>query len=89
MKKQRVLIPHSTKTFPHHLALEGGGGGGGGGGGSAPYDIGLQTEIGRTSKGGSAALPEESPTPTVDKGGEETPTFKVLPRAGGQPSGEA
>ena len=54
-----------------------------------PYDVGLQTEIGRTSKGGSAALPEESPAPREDEGEEKAPTFRILPRAGGQPSGEA
>ena len=51
-------------------------------------DVGLQTEIGRTSKGDSAALPEESPAPTVDEGKEEAPTFRILPRAGEQPFGE-
>ena len=53
-----------------------------------PYDVGLQTEIGRTSKGGSATLPEESLAPTADVGEEEAPTFRILPRAGGQPFGE-
>ena len=54
-----------------------------------PYDVGLQTEIGRTSKGGSAALPEETLAPTADEGEEEAPTFKIFPRARGKPSGEA
>ena len=36
----------------------------------------------------STALPEESPVPAADEGGEEAPTFRILPRAGGQPSGE-
>ena len=48
-----------------------------------PYDVGLQTEIGRTSKGSLAALPEESPAPIVDEGEKEAPTFKFLPRPGG------
>ena len=48
-----------------------------------PCDIGIQTKIGRTSKGGSAALPEESPAMTVDEGEEKTPAFKILPLAGG------
>ena len=50
--------------------------------------MGLQIEIGRTSNGGSTALPEESPASTADEGEEEAPTFRILPRAGGQPSGE-
>ena len=53
-----------------------------------PRDVGLQTEIGRTSKGGSIALPKESSAPAADEGKEEAPTFRVLPRARGQPSGE-
>ena len=53
-----------------------------------PRDVGLQTEIGRTSKGGSFAPPEESLAPTEDEGEGYVPTFRVLPRAGGQPSGE-
>ena len=53
-----------------------------------PCNVGLQTEIGRTSKGGSCALPEESPALMVDQGEEEAPTFRILPRVGGQPSGE-
>ena len=55
------------------------------GGGAAPCDVGLQTEIGRTSKGGSSALPEESLAPTTDEGEGEALTFEVLPQAGGQP----
>ena len=47
-----------------------------------PCDVGLQTEIGRTSKGGSATLPEKSPAPIADEGEEEAPTFKILPRRG-------
>ena len=54
----------------------------------APRDMGLQTEIGRTSKGGSSALPEESPSPTTDEGKGEALTFRVLPRVEGQPSGK-
>ena len=54
----------------------------------APYDVGLHTEIGRTSKEGSVVFPEESPAPTVDKGEEETPTFKILPGQGGNPQGK-
>ena len=50
-----------------------------------PRDMGLQTEIGRTFKGGSAALPEESRAPTTNEGEEEAPTFRILPRAGGNP----
>ena len=53
-----------------------------------PHDVGLQTEIGRTSKGGSSALPEESPTPMADEGEEEALTFRILPRVRGQSSGE-
>ena len=53
-----------------------------------PCDLGLQTEIVRTSKGGSAALLEESPASTADEGEEEAPTFKILPRAGGNPQGK-
>ena len=48
--------------------------------------MGLQTEIGRTSKGAHAD--EESPAPTADEGEGGAPTFRVLPRAGEQPSGE-
>ena len=50
-----------------------------------PRDVGLQIEIGRTSKEGSAALPEESPAPTADEGEEEAPTFRILPQVGGKP----
>ena len=41
--------------------------------------------MGRTSKEGSAALPEESPALAVDKDEEQAPIFRILPRAGGQP----
>ena len=53
-----------------------------------PRYMGLQTEIGITSKGGSAALPEESLAPTADEGEKWAPTFRILPRAWGQPSGK-
>ena len=53
-----------------------------------PRDVGLQTEIGRTSKGGSSALPKESSAPAVDESKGEAPTFRVLPQARGQPSSE-
>ena len=53
-----------------------------------PRDVGLQTEIGRTSKGDSFAPPEESPALTADEGRGKVPTFRVLPQAGGQPSDE-
>ena len=53
-----------------------------------PHDMGLQTEIVRTSNGGSAALPEETLAPTADEGEEGAPTFRILPRVGGQPSSE-
>ena len=72
MREQRVLTPYSAKVIPPHL-IRHCRGGGGGGGSAAPSDVGLQTEIGRTSKGR----------------GEEAPAFKTIPRAGGQPSGEA
>ena len=83
MRKQRVLIPCSLKAImiPHHLF-------GITGGGATPRDEGPQTEIGRTSKGGSSTLPEEPPASTTGEGGEEAPTFRILPRTGGQPSGE-
>ena len=54
----------------------------------APCDEEIQTEIGRTSKGGSTTLLEESPASTTDEGEEEAPTFRILPREGGKPSGE-
>ena len=57
------------------------------GGGEAPRDVGLQIERGRTSKGGSTPL-ENSPAPTAGEGEEEAPTFRILPRSGGRPSGE-
>ena len=74
-------LQHQSDPFPTSSGI--------GGGGSGPCDIGPQTEIGRTSKGGSTALLEGSPAPTIDESEEETPTFKVLPWAGEQPSGEA
>ena len=83
MRKQRVLTRAASKRSRFHVISSGIAGGG-----AAPHDLGLQTEIGRTSKGGSSALREESLAPTTDEGGEEAPTFRILPRAEGQPSGE-
>ena len=53
-----------------------------------PRDVGLQIEIERTFKEGSAALPEESLAPTADEDEEEAPTFRILPQVGGKPSRE-
>ena len=83
MRKQRVLTPYSTKAIPPHFIRHCKRGG------AAPRDEGTpKGKKKRTSKGGLAALPEESPAPTADEGEEEAPIFRILPRAGGQPSGE-
>ena len=50
-----------------------------------PRDVGLQTERGRTSKGGSAALPKESPAPAADEVGKRLPPLGSYPEKGGNP----
>ena len=42
--------------------------------------MGLKTEIGRTSKGGSSALREESPAPTAEEDEEEAPSLRAPSR---------
>ena len=83
MRKQRVIFPCSLKaiTIPRHHIRHCRRGRGG-------PRRGTPDRNRKTSKGGSASLPEESPTPQADKGEEEAPTFRILPRAGGQPSGK-
>ena len=39
-------------------------------------------------RGAQQHPPEESPAPIADEGEEEAPTFRILPRVGGQPSSE-
>ena len=83
MRKQRVLILTTSKRsrFPvtSSSIVRGG---------AAPRDMGLQTEIGRTSKVGSSTLPEETLASMASEGKEEAPTFKILPRVVGQPCSE-
>ena len=50
-----------------------------------PHDVGLQIEIGRTSKGDSFALPEESPASTVDEGRDRSPSLGSCPKHEGSP----
>ena len=52
-----------------------------------PRDVGLQTEMGRTSKGGLSHPPRRVSNPDSGRE-EEAPTFRILPQAGGQPYGE-